>query len=153
MKPTVSYPFWISHVVAECWLLWAQRMCSLTDWLNEWMDECLEPSCAFRMWPSRLGFHPLSQATTVEDLAGSMKLPTLPDPTEVTNRRRDGWLPTDTVKWTKTSVVFRLPVWHLAAKWNRVWNTPVLSSLLTGRALIAKGREGWEVQALKNPGN
>ena len=113
------------------------------------MDECLEQSYALRMWPSQVGFHSPSQAMTVEDLAGSMRLPTLPDPTEVTNRQRDGWLPTDTVKWTKTSVVFRLPVWHLAGKWNGVWNTPVLSSLLTGRALIAKGRSRlWKSQGI-----
>ena len=37
---TVSYPFWISHVVAEWWLLLAQWMVffdSLSEWMDGWM--------------------------------------------------------------------------------------------------------------------
>ena len=37
---TVSYPFWISHTVAEWWLLLAQWMVfidSLSEWMDGWM--------------------------------------------------------------------------------------------------------------------
>lgn len=103
---TISYPHWISLVVAE-WLAPPGSVDGV-DWLTEWINEWIPRAEQCPQNATFLGRASLDMPSLEVGISRSNRasLPFLVTP-EATDRPRETiWLPTDAVKWTKTSVVF-----------------------------------------------